>query len=176
MIYYSIAWDAKFFLVKLINCNTSDGPFHDYCRCRVYRSRNHLKRPFYIGNCCPCGTKELALGNLDSQFSVGFWGDFMKKSSRQMSTMAHSMDDIREKSRQIEHINKVIEDIAFQTSILALNAAVEAARAGAAGKGFAVVAGEARNLAGKVLQPGGPGPLRHGGGVPGNHPLHQGCI
>lgn len=79
-------------------------------------------------------------------------GRSMEKSNRQMSTMVHSMDDIREKSRQIEHINKVIEDIAFQTNILALNAAVEAARAGEQGKGFAVVAGEVRSLAQRAAQ------------------------
>lgn len=50
------------------------------------------------------------------------------------------MDDIREASKRIEDITRVIESIAFQTNILALNAAVEAARAGEHGKGFAVVA------------------------------------
>ena len=70
--------------------------------------------------------------------------DNLGEQSRKTSA---SMNQLSDRSRQIEEIVKVISDISNQTNLLALNASIEAARAGEHGKGFSVVADEVRKLA-----------------------------
>ncbi len=76
----------------------------------------------------------------------------LEEGSQRMRALSDAMKAIGASSTKILRINKVIDEIAFQTNILALNAAVEAARAGTAGSGFAVVAEEVRSLSGRVSE------------------------
>ncbi|MEW4372071.1 methyl-accepting chemotaxis protein [Paenibacillus kandeliae] len=57
------------------------------------------------------------------------------------------INQMSDKSSEIDGIVDLIRNIAKQTNLLALNASIEAARAGEHGKGFAVVAEEVRKLA-----------------------------
>lgn len=58
-----------------------------------------------------------------------------------------TIQNLGERSQEINQIIALIDDISAQTNMLALNAAIEAARAGEQGKGLATLSNEVRKLA-----------------------------
>jgi methyl-accepting chemotaxis protein/ABC-type transport system substrate-binding protein len=70
----------------------------------------------------------------------------LEKIHAAMTGTLSAMEGLRERSREIGKILKVIREIADQTNLLALNAAIIAAQAGEHGKSFGVVAEEIRDL------------------------------
>ena len=65
---------------------------------------------------------------------------------------ARLVQELSRSAGRIDHVVKLISDIAGQTNLLALNATIEAARAGEAGRGFAVVASEVKELASQTAR------------------------
>lgn len=74
----------------------------------------------------------------------------MQALAQQANNSRSLIDNLSQRSREIQQVASVIQGIASQTNLLALNAAIEAARAGEYGRGFAVVADEVRGLASRT--------------------------
>lgn len=69
------------------------------------------------------------------------------KNNEATSRIIERIENLSEKTGNIQSIIYTISAIAEQTNLLSLNASIEAARAGEHGAGFAVVAGEVKKLA-----------------------------
>jgi methyl-accepting chemotaxis protein/CHASE3 domain sensor protein len=110
---------------------------------------------------------EQASGNVDSVASateelnssieeinrqVVFSTEIAKKAVDQARETMRGIQELVEASNNIDHVLKLITDIADQTNMLALNATIEASRAGDAGKGFAVVANEVKTLSAQTAK------------------------
>lgn len=74
----------------------------------------------------------------------------MQALAQQADNSRSLIDNLNQRSSEIQKVAAVIKGIASQTNLLALNAAIEAARAGEYGRGFAVVADEVRGLASRT--------------------------
>ena len=108
---------------------------------RVYEAMEHIAGEANNGSDFAKEIKDRANALQES-------GQKRRKMTAEMASEINTLlQSSLEKSKDVEKINVLTNEISSQTNLLALNASIEAARAGEVGKGFAVVADEIRKLA-----------------------------
>lgn len=92
-------------------------------------------------------TSEAAEAARSGERAVDAAVDGMGEVADSFGAVQRIVGELAERSKAIEQVLRVIEEVADQTNLLALNAAIIASQAGSHGQAFSVVASEVKSLA-----------------------------
>lgn len=96
--------------------------------------------------------KKISQDSEQSKSSINIIASNIEELIENIAESDRSIKNFSERSKDIENIVAIVQDIADRINLLALNAAIEANRAGEYGRGFAVVAANVRDLSEKTAK------------------------